>query len=133
MTDKPTSFDKRPVNLQLWTIKFPVTAIASILHRMSGVFLFLAIPLVLWLWQVSLSDIQCFTTIKAWFNCFIVKLFVWAFFTALALHLVAGIRHLLMDCHIGDSKQSGRIGASSVLIITAIFAILLLIFLFCFF
>lgn len=131
MADKPALSSKRPVNLKLWTIKFPVTAIASILHRLSGVFLFLVIPLVLWLWQFSLSDMHHFTKVKVGFNCLFVKLFVWFSLTALVFHLIAGIRHLLMDCHIGDSKQGGKIGASSVIIITAVFAIAFIIFLSC--
>ncbi|MGL1161857.1 succinate dehydrogenase, cytochrome b556 subunit, partial [Vibrio parahaemolyticus] len=40
---------QRPVNLDLTTIRFPVTAIASILHRVSGVITFVAVGILLWL------------------------------------------------------------------------------------
>ena len=48
--------DKRPINLNFLTMTFPITAIVSLLHRMSGIFLFLLIPLLLWMLQESLAS-----------------------------------------------------------------------------
>ena len=53
---------QRPVNLDLRTIRFPVTAIASILHRVSGVITFVAVGILLWLLGVSLSSPEGFQT-----------------------------------------------------------------------
>lgn len=88
---------QRPVNLDLRTIRFPVTAIASILHRVSGVITFVAIGILLWLLGLSLSSPEGFQTAAAIMNNFIAKFVVWGMLTALAYHAVGGIRHLLMD------------------------------------
>ena len=60
--------DKRPINLNLMTIKFPITAITSILHRASGVFVFLAVPLLLWCLQYSLASPMHFLYLEASFS-----------------------------------------------------------------
>ncbi len=51
---------QRPVNLDLQTIRFPITAIASILHRVSGVITFVAVGILLWLLGTSLSSPEGF-------------------------------------------------------------------------
>ncbi len=56
--------DKRPVNLDLTTIKFPVTAIASITHRITGVAIFVAIPVLLWMLDRSLASPESFADLK---------------------------------------------------------------------
>lgn len=116
--------NKRPVNLNLFTIAFPLPAIVSILHRISGVILFLLIPLLLVLLTRSL-DAHGFHQIGVFFAHPVVKFCVWGLLLALFYHLIAGIRHLLMDCHCGDSLQGGRLGAKLVLLATFIVAILL--------
>lgn len=113
----------RPKNLNLFTIHFPIPAIISILHRISGFILFLLIPFVLWGLDYSLS-LSGFETIQHWFDNFFVKFIVWLLFVPFCYHLVAGIRHLLMDVHIGDQLKSGRMGSVLVLIITLLFVIL---------
>ncbi len=115
---------KRPVNLNLFTISFPIPAIVSILHRISGVILFLLIPILLALLACSLHNLDGFNQILSFLAHPLVKLFIFASLLALFYHLVAGIRHLLMDCHIGDSLKGGRLGAKLVVLVTVIFAIL---------
>lgn len=88
---------QRPVNLDLQTIRFPVTAIASILHRVSGVITFVAVGILLWLLGLSLSSQEGFLQAAAIMNSFIVKFIFWGILTALAYHICGGIRHLLMD------------------------------------
>lgn len=109
---------KRPVNLNLFTIHFPLPAIVSILHRISGVFLFLLIPAVVWLLGETLTSAQRFYEIRAMVMQPWVKVTLWVSLMALGYHLIAGTRHLIMDLHIGDSLQGGRIGAYIVLIMT---------------
>lgn len=117
--------DNRPVYLNLFQFAFPVTAIASILHRLSGVFLFLLIPGLLYGFSMSLASADSFMEVKAWLSQPWLK---WSFVfigVALYYHLVAGLRHLLMDCHVGDSKEGGRRGAYIVMGLSALFAIYL--------
>ena len=117
--------DKRAINLDLTTIHFPIPAIISIIHRISGVLLFLAIPFVLYFFQQSLYSVQAFNELKLGLNQPWFKVFVWIFTTGLMYHLIAGIRHLIMDLGVGESKQGGRCGAWVVLILTLIVAILI--------
>ncbi len=116
---------KRPVNLNLFTFSFPIPAIVSILHRISGVVLFLLIPALLAVLACSLQGAEGFNRVVSFFSHPFVKFCLWASLLALFYHLVAGIRHLLMDCHWGDSLSGGRLGAKLVLFITFIFALLL--------
>ncbi len=116
---------KRPINLNLLTIAFPVPAIVSILHRISGVILFLMIPAFLALLACSLHNVEGFNKVLSFLVHPLIKFFMWGVLLALFYHLIAGIRHLLMDVHCGDSLKGGRIGAKLVLAVTIIFAIFL--------
>lgn len=115
--------DSRPVNLQLWTLRLPVTAISSILHRLSGFGLFLFIPLMLWGLQYSLASSDNFLSLGRLFSSFPMKVLLWLAGSALIYHIIAGVRHLLMDIHIGDSKQGGTIGAYLVLSLSVLLSI----------
>ncbi len=116
--------NKRPVNLDIRTIHFPITAIASILHRISGVALLFATALLLWMLDSSLSGPEGFDSVKACLASVWAKLVMLLIFAGLAYHLVAGIRHLLMDCGIGESLEGGRLGAKIVMVTTALLIIL---------
>ena len=116
--------DNRPVNLNLATIKFPVTAISSIIHRITGVFLFLAIPLVLWTLATSLSSESGFARAHAMLTSGFTSLVAWAVLSALLYHVIAGVRHILMDMGIGEGAQSGPRGAQLVLALGIVAAIL---------
>lgn len=111
---------QRPVNLDLSTFHFPVTAIVSILHRMSGVLLFFFIPFVIGTLSYSLSSEAHFDLLMGVMSCFWSRLIIWVFASALFYHIVAGIRHLLMDVHLGDSLKGGRFGAWLVAIINTV-------------
>lgn len=116
---------KRPVNLDLTTFKFPISSITSILHRVSGVVLFLAVPLIFWALQLSLKSGEGYESVVECFNSPLMKLVNWALLSALAYHLVAGIRHLLMDWAIGEELKSGQLGSKIVLIVSAILIVIL--------
>lgn len=103
---------RRPVNLDLRTIRMPVTAVASILHRVSGVALFVAIGGLLWLWHLSLSSPQGFDCARQWLDNPFGWLLSVAIVSAFAYHLLAGVRHLLMDCGLFEEVASGRRSAS---------------------
>lgn len=109
---------ERPVNLNLFTIRFPVTAIVSILHRISGVVLFLMIPVLLWLLNVTLSSPVGFVNVQTVFQSHWVKCVVLGMAAALVYHVFAGIRHLLMDMNIGDSFAVGKVTSYVVIVLT---------------
>lgn len=113
----------RPKNLNLFTIRFPLPAIVSILHRVTGVVLFLFIPVLLWLLQYSLT-VHGFESIEKWLSYTWVKAVVWLLFIPLCFHLIAGIRHLLSDIHLGDSLGAGRKSALLVFVFSIVILLL---------
>jgi succinate dehydrogenase / fumarate reductase, cytochrome b subunit len=114
---------KRPINLNLFTIRQPIPAIVSILHRISGVVLFLLIPVMLWALETSLASQVSFNQLHDDFSQPLAKVLVWLFIAPFLFHFVAGIRHLLMDINIGIELNTGRLTA----IVTAIIALILII------
>jgi len=111
---------KRPVNLDIGTIQLPVTAYVSILHRVSGVVLFGVVGLFLWILDSSLSSEESFNSIKEFMNTIIVQTLIWLSLAALIYHLVAGLRHLVMDYGYGETLSGGILGAKLVLISSVI-------------
>ncbi|WP_459613715.1 succinate dehydrogenase cytochrome b556 subunit [Dickeya oryzae] len=111
--------------MDLQTIRFPVTAIASILHRVSGVITFVAVGILLWLLGLSLSSPEGFAQAAAIMGSFIVKFVVWGILTALAYHIVGGLRHLLMDFgYIEENFEAGSRTAKTSFIITVVLSFL---------
>lgn len=116
--------DKRPRNLDFTTIRLPLPAITSILHRVSGVFIFAGVAVLLWLFSESLTSADGFARVEQWLSQISVKLLIWAVLAGLLYHLIAGIKHLLMDMGIGETLAGGLLGAKLVIAISA-FTILL--------
>ncbi len=113
---------QRPVNLDLQTIRFPITAIASILHRVSGVITFVAVGILLWLLGTSLSSPEGFLTAASIMDSFFVKFIMWGILTALAYHVVVGIRHLMMDFGYPDETlEAGKRSAKISLLLLSCF------------
>ena len=109
---------KRPVNLDIGSIKLPITSYISILHRVSGVVLFFAVALLLCVFDASLESEQSFQSLKESFASPLIQFVLWAALAALAYHFVAGIRHLIMDLGFGeDSFESGRRSAWVVVVV----------------
>ncbi|QGH32273.1 succinate dehydrogenase cytochrome b556 subunit [Kluyvera intermedia] len=116
---------QRPVNLDLTTIRFPITAIASILHRVSGVITFVAVGILLWLLGTSLSSPEGFQTASSIMGGFFAKFIMWGILTALAYHAVVGIRHVLMDFgYIEETLEAGKRSAMISFVITVVLSIL---------
>lgn len=97
----------RPVNLDLGTIALPVTAKASILHRISGVFLVAAVAVLLFLLDLSLSGEAGFARAIEVLGSPVARLVVWAVLAGLIYHAVAGVKHLLMDFGVGETLEGG--------------------------
>jgi len=96
--------DTRPFFLNLLKIRLPIPGIVSIFHRISGVFLFLAIPCFVYLLDLSLQGEQGFHQATDLLSMPVVKLILLILTWSLVHHLFAGIRFLLTDFDIGLSK-----------------------------
>lgn len=110
----------RPKNLNLFTIRLPINALVSILHRATGCVLFLILPVILLLVQLSLSSAAHYATVIAILHSPFIKLVLlglaWVFFH----HFFAGIRHLAMDVHWMTTLMKARYTSKVVLVLGAI-------------
>nr|WP_250658799.1 succinate dehydrogenase, cytochrome b556 subunit [Alkalimarinus coralli] len=114
----------RPVNLDLSKFSFPLPAITSIIHRITGLALFVGVAFVLWAFEMSLSGEEGFNVIKDIMQGFLAKLILWGIISALLYHLVAGIKHLLMDAGIGETLEGGKLGAKITLVVSIVLILL---------
>lgn len=109
----------RPVYLNLLAIRLPLPAFVSILHRASGALLFLAgIPFLLWAVQRALVSADAWAGIQGMAAHPLGKLFLLVLAWAYLHHFMAGIRHLLMDLHLGVTLQGGRRSGAIVLVVS---------------
>jgi succinate dehydrogenase / fumarate reductase cytochrome b subunit len=115
----------RPVNLNLFTIRFPVTAIISILHRLSGVIMFLFIGLLLYALNQSLKSPDSFGQLQVLLTYPLSRFIIWVFLSSLLLHIFAGLRHIVMDFGFAEEKTNARISAYSVIILSILFILAL--------
>lgn len=116
---------KRPVNLDLSTIKFPLSALTSITHRVTGVIMFVGLIFMFWALQVSLSSVEGFETVKTVLQQnFLAKFVLWGLLSALAYHCVAGIKHLIMDLDIGVSLHGGHKMSQAVVVVSVVLILL---------
>ena len=115
---------QRPVNLDLRTIKLPITAYTSILHRISGVILFVGLAVLLYALDKSLASEEGFEQVKACMTSPLAKLVIWGLLSALLYHLVAGVRHLIMDMGICETLEGGKLGSQIVLAVSAVVIVL---------
>ena len=113
----------RPVNLDISTLKLPITAYASILHRISGVFLLLGVAVLLWMLDTSLSSQEGFNQVEECLSSPIAKAVLWFVLVGLGYHMIAGVRHLLMDLGLGETLEGGRLGARIVIVLAIVQAI----------
>ncbi len=119
--------DNRPFFLNLLKIHLPVTGFVSILHRISGMLMFLAIPFTVYLLDLSLQDDQGFAQASGILQQPIVQLLTLVLLWSLIHHLLAGIRFLLIDFEIGLEKQQAILFSWAVFIIQAILLLLLIV------
>lgn len=121
---------KRPKNLDLTTIRLPLPGKLSILHRVSGAGLFLCLPILLWLFQSSLTSAESFAAFKAVASSLPAKVILAGLIWAYMHHFCAGIRFLLLDFHVGLEKEqavtSAKISfAVSILLTLVLWGVLL--------
>lgn len=114
----------------LMNYRLPAAGFVSILHRISGFLLFLALPFILYLFQQSLTSEDTFAYLQGFMSNLWVKLVVLVLFWGYIQHFCSGIRHLIMDNHIGLDKESAKQSAIVVLAASVILTVLVAIKLF---
>lgn len=103
----------------------PVTAIVSILHRVTGIILFIGLVFLFYAFDQSLSSQEGFDQVKDTLeNNFLAKFVVWGVVSALMYHFVAGVKHLFMDMGHFEELESGRMAAKANLVIAAVLILL---------
>ena len=115
---------ERPKNLDLSSIQFPVTATASIIHRVSGIIVFVALAILLLLLNCSLEDQAGFDRVAEYTDGFILQFVFWGTLTALAYHAVFGVRHMIQDLGYWEEMDSASISAKIGFVIVAVLSVL---------
>ena len=98
----------RPVYLNLFKIKQPIGAIASIVHRVSGVLLVLALAPGLYVLERSLTDADVYARLTAWAHSAAGRVVLLAAIWLFTQHLLSGIRAILLDMDIGANLRAAR-------------------------
>jgi len=103
---------------QIVGYRMPMSAMVSIMHRISGAALFLALPFLLWMFDLSLISEGSFERMamvaSGWFVKLVLLVLIWGFLH----HLVAGIRYLVLDLHVGLDLPQARRSALAVFAIS---------------
>jgi len=98
-----------PKYLNLFQIRLPLPGVMSIVHRVSGAVLFLALPMLLWWMQQSLTSPDTFALLQATFSHGFTKLILIGLLWGYLHHLCAGIRHLMLDLDYGVGLETARL------------------------
>lgn len=118
--------NKRPVFLNLLQIKFPVTAIVSIGHRVTGVLMVLLLPFWIWVLQKTLGSVDSYSQLLSCINEYLLlKSIVFLSIVSVWYHVFAGFRHLIMDLGFGESMKKASLSAWFVLVLTFFSAVFL--------
>ena len=123
------SVKPRPVFLEIPNIRLPIPGIVSILHRISGVALFVMLPILLYLLSGTLSRESAFETYRAIVSNPLVKLILIGVLWAYLHHLLAGVRFLLLDAHKGlelnTARNTAKLVFTAALVLTVVLGALL--------
>lgn len=109
---------KRPKNLALLKIKLPLPGIVSILHRISGLLLFVALPLLLLILQYSLNSIETYTELMSILAQPLVKVILLGLLWAFLHHFCAGLRYLAVDLHLVRDLAQARNSSKVVMVVS---------------
>ncbi|MFT4712707.1 MAG: succinate dehydrogenase / fumarate reductase cytochrome b subunit [Candidatus Azotimanducaceae bacterium] len=115
--------DHRPINVNpsdLFAFAWPISALASITHRIAGVVLFAGIAFGLYALDVSLSSAEGFEALLMKIKSPLGMFVTWGLLSALAYHFVAGIKHLLLDLEVGDTLEGSKFAARTTLLVSAV-------------
>ncbi|RZL93230.1 MAG: succinate dehydrogenase, cytochrome b556 subunit [Variovorax sp.] len=132
---RPPRREFRNINAftDLTTYRLPPAGIVSILHRVSGVLMFLLLPFIIWMFDTSISSEISFERFKSAFESgmgfvpgVLVKLVALALIWAYLHHFIAGLRHLWMDVsHAAVTKEFGQSSAIVTLALSILLTIAL--------
>lgn len=114
---------ERPVYISLTQFSFPVTAIASIVHRITGVFLLLGIGFLLWLLSLALDSEAGFAEAQAVLTAPFAKLVLWGVLSMLIYHILAGVKHMFLDFHVGDTFEAASMTSYAVFGLSVVLAL----------
>ncbi|MDR2239337.1 MAG: succinate dehydrogenase, cytochrome b556 subunit [Zoogloeaceae bacterium] len=115
----------RPKHLNLFVIKQPMPAIASILHRVSGAGLFIMLPFLIWLLDLSLESASGFATLQSVVAHPLAKLVLLGLLWAFLHHFCMGIRILLLDLGMGGDLKPARASANVVMAVSLLLTVIL--------
>jgi len=118
------SLNKRLKYLNLIKIRLPITGVVSFAHRVSGLLMFLAIPFLIYLLQLSSASPDGYQLTLEYLSHPLVKLVTLVLLWSVSHHLLAGIRFLLIDVDIGVEKPVARMSAGTVLFLSITLSLL---------
>ena len=134
MTDtlKPRPVYRNIDVLQIMKYRLPLAGIVSILHRVSGVMMFVLMPFIIWMFDTSLTSEISYAQFSAvfaggvgfvpgWFFKWVALALIWAFLH----HFIAGVRHLWMDATHAVTKELGQVSALLTLGLSVVLTLLL--------
>ncbi len=110
----------RPVNLNLFTIALPFVGVASFTHRVTGMILFVGFAFGLYALQLALASAEGFAEAAALSDSTIGRVIFIGLIFALSFHVFAGIKHLLLDFHVGDTFEAQKVASAIVLVLAVI-------------
>ena len=123
----------RPVYINLFKIKLPMSAVSSITHRLSGIYIFfITLPILLCLLYFSTRSYNDFVILKDTLNhSVLISTFVTFSLLVFVYHVLTGVRHLLQDIHIGESLLASKLSSYIVFILwfALVFVVILNLFL----
>lgn len=108
---------------QIIGYRLPLSGLVSILHRISGLLMFLLLPFVLYLFDKSLTSEGTFDYLKGYISDPLVKLVLLVLIWGYLHHFCAGVRHLVMDAHVCLDKDGARRSATVVLVVSLVLAV----------
>ena len=115
----------RPKYLNLFRIRLPVPGWVSILHRISGMGLFIFTGALLYLLQESLQSAESHAHFLALINHWAVKIFLIGMLWAFLHHFFAGLRYLLLDVHVAGDLSAARATSWAVLTVSVALTVIL--------
>jgi succinate dehydrogenase / fumarate reductase cytochrome b subunit len=114
---------QRPKHLALHQIKLPLPGIVSILHRVSGLLLFFALPLLLLMLQYSLTSIETYTQLTEVLHHPLARVMLIGLLWAFLHHFCAGLRYLAIDLHLVRDLAQARASSKAVLLVSLLLTV----------
>jgi len=117
--------DNRPVNLDLGTVRFPITAIASILHRICGVISWVGLGFLLCALCYALGSQEDYNTLAGALKTnFFAKFIAWGLLTAFGYYCAATLKHIIQDFGFCEDFEGGKMISWAAIVIGVVLAVL---------